>query len=752
VANQRKALVIATDRYADPALRQLAAPAADAAALAEVLSAPDLGDFTVELLTNAPSWEVDGAVETLFTESDSSDLLLLHFSCHGIKDERGELFLAASNTVPNRLMSTAVEAAQVSRLMQRSRAQRIVLLLDCCYGGAFERGMVARAAGDVDVADQFAQQTLAAGRGRVVITSSSAMEYAFEGTTLTDSTGPTPSLFTGALVDGIRTGEADRDQDGQVALHELYDYVHDKVREQTPNQTPSKWEFGVQGDLVVARNPRRKITAGPLPRDLVQLTEHPNASMRLAAVAELEQAAVGSDLPTAAGARAKLRELQNDDSHRVCREATEALARTSVRVSPDSFDAGNVPRGPRVQLQAVVEGSPLALASTVSSSLERLDPRIDGRDLRICVDTSVAGAFDGVIRLGGPAGEAEVSVHGVVVEEGSTPASKVPPPRVPVDAPEPQQAPVDQEADSAPPDPPRDAEPAPPEPVTSPVPDRESPPAPVPATVQRSGDIGGRALVGAGAVTGAAALALSFLLTQSGALATVSDGLRIDPPGANVWLLGLPTVGVFLVPVVAASGVDRARARALFAGVLLAGALWSWVLCVRVWVPAAALDGVGTTISGTFQTALWLRLAAAIAFSAAGATLVRRWPEASAGPGVRRDVRAYLGATIVLLGALVLPAALVASDKTPEAVAGGWAQVVMFWLAFVPLAVLRLNRVQRDIAVTTTAAFVIFAGVRAASVSTPSEYQLDQTGAGVIMLLLLLAGVLLSQLARKQDT
>ena len=69
---------------------------------------------------------------------------------------------------------------------------------------------------------------------------------------------------------------------------------------------------------------------------------------------------------------------------------TEALARTSVRVSPDSFDAGNVPRGPRVQLQAVVEGSPLALASTISSSLERLDPRIDGRDLRICVDTSVA--------------------------------------------------------------------------------------------------------------------------------------------------------------------------------------------------------------------------------------------------------------------------------------------------------------------------------------------------------------------------
>ncbi|MFI6072797.1 hypothetical protein ACIA5C_14535 [Actinoplanes sp. NPDC051343] len=42
----------------------------------------------------------------------------------------------------------------------------------CCYGGAFERGVVARAAGPVDVGDEFRQP----GRGRVVITASTAME------------------------------------------------------------------------------------------------------------------------------------------------------------------------------------------------------------------------------------------------------------------------------------------------------------------------------------------------------------------------------------------------------------------------------------------------------------------------------------------------------------------------------------------------------------------------------------------------
>lgn len=112
-------------------------------------------------------------------------------------------YLAATNTRPGLLASTAVEAAWVNRVRQRSRAPRIVLL-DCCYGGAFERGVLARAGGDVDVRDQFREAGLGQGRGRVVITASTAMEYAFEGQQLTNGGRPAPSLFTGALV-GSRT-------------------------------------------------------------------------------------------------------------------------------------------------------------------------------------------------------------------------------------------------------------------------------------------------------------------------------------------------------------------------------------------------------------------------------------------------------------------------------------------------------------------------------------------------------------------
>jgi uncharacterized caspase-like protein len=134
--------------------------------------------------------------------------------------------------------------------MSRSRSRRVVLLLDCCYAGAFERGMTARAGSGVAIEEQFG------GRGRAVITASSAMEYAFEGDELADASEQAPSVFTSALVEGLETGEADRDQDGMVALDELYDYIHDKVQAATPNQTPGKWAFGVQGDLYIARRAR----------------------------------------------------------------------------------------------------------------------------------------------------------------------------------------------------------------------------------------------------------------------------------------------------------------------------------------------------------------------------------------------------------------------------------------------------------------------------------------------------------------
>ena len=341
VAGTRSALIVASSDYTDAGLRQLRAPAIDARALAAVLHDPGIGGFEVRTLLNEPAHEVNLAVEEFFADRQPDDMLLLHFSCHGIKDEDGELYFAMSNSILHRLASTAVAANFVHQRMNRSRSKRVVLLLDCCYAGAFERGMMARAGRGVGIEGQFA-----GGRGRAVITASDAMQYAYENGELAVTGQLAPSVFTSALVRGLQTGEADRDQDGQVALDELYDYIYDKVRAATPNQTPCKWTYDVRGELIIARRSRPVTIPSPLPDDIQKAVENRLASVRLGAVQELELLLHGKHQGLTLAARLTLEQLTDDDSRAVSAAATAALGTEEpppAPPSPEPQKAGVVP-------------------------------------------------------------------------------------------------------------------------------------------------------------------------------------------------------------------------------------------------------------------------------------------------------------------------------------------------------------------------------------------------------------------------
>ena len=111
----RSALIVASYDYTDPGLRRLRAPASDARALGAVLQDPGIGGFEVHTLLNEPAHEVNLAVEEFFADRRPDDLLLVHFSCHGVKDEGGELYFAMANTLLRRLGATAVAAEFVNR-------------------------------------------------------------------------------------------------------------------------------------------------------------------------------------------------------------------------------------------------------------------------------------------------------------------------------------------------------------------------------------------------------------------------------------------------------------------------------------------------------------------------------------------------------------------------------------------------------------------------------------------------------------
>jgi hypothetical protein len=341
VNGRRKALIVANDQYENEGLRHLLSPAADADALNRVLGDPRIGGFAVEVVRNEPAHVISTHIEDLFSEARSDDVLLVHFSCHGLKSESGELFFAARNTRPNRLGSTALSADFVQRCMRASRSRSVVLLLDCCYGGAFSQGVKVRGTDDVNVLASFPGGKLGGGRGRAVITASSAMEYAFEGEQLADDKGRRPSVFTSALVEGLATGDADRDQDGWVSLNELYEYVFDRVREQNPHQTPSR-DVEMQGDLYVARRSHPVTTPAPLPPELEEVIGHPLANVRAGAVAELARLGQGKHAGLAIAAKLALERLAHDDSRTVATAAAAALRAVDIPVGAQPA-TGTVP-------------------------------------------------------------------------------------------------------------------------------------------------------------------------------------------------------------------------------------------------------------------------------------------------------------------------------------------------------------------------------------------------------------------------
>jgi hypothetical protein len=372
---RRTALIVASDEFEHAGLSRLQAPSADAEALAGVLGDPDIGGFDVRVVHNSPSHTVQAQVEDLFAEGRPEDLLLLHFSGHGLKSDSGELFFAATNTRPDRLASTAVSADFVQRCMRGSRARSIVLFLDCCYGGAFSEGVAVRAAGPANVLESFPAGKLGGGRGRAVITASSAMEYAFEGSALASDEQRQPSVFTSAVVEGLRSGAADRDEDGLVSLNELYDYVFDQVRAQNPNQTPSR-DIELQGELYVAKSHRKRVRAVPLPPDLRAAVQDDNMYTRLGAVGELRARLASADAGVSLGAREALQDVARSDTSYVAEAARDALtsAPPAPDVSPEPAPEASPPeniavKDPAPPPAALLVSSPARVPETVPETV-----------------------------------------------------------------------------------------------------------------------------------------------------------------------------------------------------------------------------------------------------------------------------------------------------------------------------------------------------------------------------------------------
>jgi hypothetical protein len=245
------ALVIGNNKYNDPKLAQLQTPQADAQALARVLKSKRIGGFDeVVLLNNQTDAQIRRAISAFLANKKPDDLVLLYFSGHGVLDGRGNLFLALKNTDVSALNATAISSSFLSYEMDNCRSRRQILILDCCHSGAFARGAKA------GVQKAVTESTFeGSGSGRVVLTASDATQFAFEGDQVIPQAETKYSVFTHFLLEGLKTGKADRNRDGKISLDEWYDYCYASVTAETPGQVPHKWSYHQQGEIIIAQNP-----------------------------------------------------------------------------------------------------------------------------------------------------------------------------------------------------------------------------------------------------------------------------------------------------------------------------------------------------------------------------------------------------------------------------------------------------------------------------------------------------------------
>jgi hypothetical protein len=86
------------------------------------------------------------------------------------------------------------------------------------------------------------------GEGRAVLTSSTATQISYEKEGI--------SIYTRYLVQGLETGAADRDSNGQITIDELHEYAKEKVQEAAPTMQPEIYAVREGYKILIAQAPQ----------------------------------------------------------------------------------------------------------------------------------------------------------------------------------------------------------------------------------------------------------------------------------------------------------------------------------------------------------------------------------------------------------------------------------------------------------------------------------------------------------------
>ncbi|NEP16121.1 MAG: hypothetical protein F6J97_04365 [Leptolyngbya sp. SIO4C1] len=180
----------------------------------------DLRDDQVAMLINPNVRQMRHEIALLSYRCRRGDLCLIYFAGCGIIDaEAGLFYLAAHDTQITNLARTAVSSRFIQQALPARDTLSRVTILDCCWGALPSK--------NPDIS-------------RMTLTNSLpglAQENGALLTMLGSVTRPWPlaksglSRYTQSVIDGIETGLADLDADGEISVSDLHGFLHQSLSE-----------------------------------------------------------------------------------------------------------------------------------------------------------------------------------------------------------------------------------------------------------------------------------------------------------------------------------------------------------------------------------------------------------------------------------------------------------------------------------------------------------------------------------------
>ena len=279
----RHALLIGVSEFADQRLARLNAPANDVITFRGILQDSSLGNFdSVELSLNQDFLAVRDHISRFFSDRSPDDVLLLYYSGHGILGRGNRLFLATGDSNLDTPRTRSISAQEIRDFIEDSRAQRQILVLDCCHSGAFAEHAKAVAPPPAVTPNTFSTGDA----GLYVLTAADTLQFAWDGAELRSGDGAAGgfSQFTSWLVEGLEKGEAAPD-DEQITMDALYRYLSRRARAERSAGTPQRFAQGGVGELVISANPLMGFSQ--IDPEVMAALAAEEYRMRLGAVAEL---------------------------------------------------------------------------------------------------------------------------------------------------------------------------------------------------------------------------------------------------------------------------------------------------------------------------------------------------------------------------------------------------------------------------------------------------------------------------------